>query len=433
MNSLKFGGYLLTSWVAAATLTACGGSQPLVTTPTEIQQSARAPLSPLSRSSPIQHVIVVVQVGRSFDNLFSGYPGADTTMRGMCEPSPQWCKVAHQVPLKPITLQGSGELGEGTALPDSLSTFATEYDAGKMDGFDLIRFGSGGNGVPARLYPYAYVVRSETKPYWDLARHYALADHMFATERASSFAGSQVLIAGSTMLSPGRFVVGVTNAGGCDAPRGTRTILSNGRHGPRPCFVWKTMANLLDAAKVPWKYYTLLCTGRDADYGCDWNAFEAIKAVRYGSDWTRDVSVPNTNIFADLKRTGFPAVSWVTPDLANSDDSASGGKGGPQWVTSIVDAVKQSRYWKQTAIVVIWTDWGGFYDHVAPPQLDAIGLSMRVPMLVISPFAKVGYVSHTEYEQASILKFIEENWKLGSLGKTDERATSIQDMFNFAQ
>jgi phospholipase C len=193
------------------------------------------------------------------------------------------------------------------------------------------------------------------------------------------------------------------------------------------------MANLLDAAKVPWKYYTLLCTGRDADYGCDWNAFEAIKAVRYGSDWTRDVSVPNTNIFADLKRTGFPAVSWVTPDLANSDDSASGGKGGPQWVTSIVDAVKQSRYWKQTAIVVVWTDWGGFYDHVAPPQLDAIGLSMRVPMLVISPYAKVGYVSHTEYEQASILKFIEENWKLGSLGKTDERATSIQDMFDFAK
>jgi phospholipase C len=414
--------------VAAGMLAGCGAAQPPVQTANVMQQGAAARFSPSSTSTPIQHVIVVVQVGRSFDNLFDGYPGADTAKRGLAQ--------GEYVPLKPITLQTTGKLGEGVTLPASLQTFDTEYDHGKMDGFNLLRFGVNGNGPRAGLYPYAYVVRSETKPYWNLASRYALADHMFATERAASFAGSEVLIAGSTLLHPpsGRkYVVGATNAGGCDAPRGTRTILSGGGRGPRPCFAWKTMADLLDAAKVSWKSYTLLCTGRDADVGCLWNAFETIKAVRYGKDWSRNVSVPNSNIFSDLKNGKLPAVSWITPTLAESDDSVSGSKDGPAWVTSIVDAAKQSRYWSDTAVVVIWTDWGGYYDNVPPPVLGGISLSMRVPMLVISPYAKVGYVSHTEYEQASILKFIEQNWGLGSLGSTDQRATSISDMFDFTR
>jgi phospholipase C len=419
------------SCAAAVLLTACGGLRQAqggtpVEPPNATWQSPATRFAPSSTSTPIQHVIVVVQVGRSFDNLFDGYPGADTAKEGMTH-------TGEMVSLKPITLQTTGQPGLGVTLPASPRTFHTEYRAGKMDGFDLIRFGTDGKGAPAHLYPYAYVVRSETKPYWNLAQHYALADHMFATEHAASFAGSQVLIAGSTALRSGNYVVGVTNAGGCDALQGTRTILSDGGRGPRPCFKWKTMADLLDAASVSWKYYSLLCTGRYADFGCFWNAFEAIKTVRYGRDWTRDVSIPNANLFSDLQKGSLPAVSWVTPTLAESDDSVSGNKAGPRWVTSIVNAVKRTRYWSDTAIVVIWTDWGGYYDHVPPPFLDQIGLGMRVPMLVISPYAKVGYVSHTQYEQASILKFIEENWNLGSLGTTDRRAASIGDMFTFTQ
>jgi phospholipase C len=410
-------------------LAGCGAPNlPVETANATLPAAKAARFTPPSTSTPIQHVIVVVQVGRSFDNLFDGYPGADTVKKGLAQ--------SGLVPLKPITLQTTGEPGNGVALPASPRTFATEYDGGKMDGFDLLRFGTSGEGPPAKLYPYAYVVRRETKPYWNLAGHYALADHMFATERAASFAGGEVSIAGSTLLSaPGRgkYVVGVTNAGGCDAPPGTQTVLSGGGRGPRPCFAWETMAGLLDAAKVSWKYYSLLCTGRDADFGCFWNAFETIKAVRHGKDWARSVSIPNSNLFSDIENGKLPAVSWITPTLAESDDSVSGSKAGPRWVASIVNAVKGSRYWSHTAVVVIWTDWGGYYDNVAPPSLDDIGLSMRVPLLVISPYAKVDYVSHTEYEQASILKFIEENWNLGSLGSTDRRATSIRDMFTFAK
>jgi phospholipase C len=159
-----------------------------------MRQAAAARFSPLSTSTPIQHVIVVVQVGRSFDSLFDGYPRADTAKRGLAQ--------GEYVPLKPITLQTTGKLGEGVTLPASTQTFDTEYDHGKMDGFNLLRFGVNGNGQRARLYPYAYVVRRETKPYWNLARQYALADHMFATEQAASFAGSEVLIAGSNVAAP---------------------------------------------------------------------------------------------------------------------------------------------------------------------------------------------------------------------------------------
>lgn len=412
----------LAAGAAVLILAGCGGAQPSIGSP---GIPAPPPDSSLAQRLPahsIEHVIVVVQQERSFENLFAGYPGAYTVTKGETH-------TGKFVPLKAITLETNGQPGNGVTLPDLPATFATEFANGAMNGFDLINFGPNGKGRPAHLYPYAYVTRRETDPYWDLAKRYALADHMFSTERAGSFAASQVLIAGSTALADGKYVVGVTNAGGCDAPPGTRTILSGGGHGPRPCFTWKTMADLLDAKGVSWKYYTLPCSGRDADFGCFWNAFEAIKRVRYGRDWTRNVSMPSSNIFTDLKHVSFPAVSWVTPTLGNSDDSVSGRKSGPAWVTSIVDAVKGSRYWNSTAIVVIWGDWGGYYEDVTPPALDSIGLSMRVPMLVISPDAKSGYISHTDYELASILKFVEQNWGLGTLSNTDERATSIGDMF----
>jgi phospholipase C len=377
-------------------------------------------------------MVVIVQQSRSFDNLFVDFPGTAARNSGPCAPA-AWCKNG-TARLKPITLQTTGKPGLGVVIPNSLATFRTEYNRGKMDGFDLIRFGSGGTGPPAKLYPYAYVERSEIKPYWDLAKQYALADHMFSTEQAGGFAAGQVLIAGSTALNrKGPYVVGVTAVGGCDAQAGATTILSNGRSGPPPCFTWNTMAGLLDAKGVSWKYYTVLCSGRDSDIGCFWNAFEAIKAVRYGKDWSRNVSVPNTNIFSDIKNDKLPAVSWVTPTLANSDDSASGSKSGPSWVSSIVNALKRSPYWKSTAIVIVWGDWGGYFEDIPPPSLDPIGLSFRVPMLVVSPYAKRHYVSHTQYELASILKFIESNWELGTLGTTDQRSTSISDMFDFTR
>jgi phospholipase C len=106
---------------------------------------------------------------------------------------------------------------------------------------------------------------------------------------------------------------------------------------------------------------------------------------------------------------------------------------GPQWVGDVVDAVGKSKYWKSTAIIVVWDDWGGFYDNVPPKQLDYVGLGIRVPCLIVSPYVKRGYVSHTPYEYGSILKFLEQTFGLASLNTTDVRANSLEDSFNFAQ
>lgn len=228
---------------------------------------------------------------------------------------------------------------------------------------------------------------------------------------------------------------------GCDAPQGTRTaiIFKDGRvnefGGPFPCFTqYRTIAELLDHAKVSWKFYVENYTGKDAEFsGSVWNGFDAIKRVRYSSDWKRNIAIPNTSIFNDVKGGTLPSVSWVIPTLHDSDHPGSGCNGGPRWITKLVNAIGSSQYWKDTAIVLLWDDWGGWYDNVPPPQIWYTRLGFRVPMIVISPYAKPHNVSHTLYNFGSILKFIEETFGLGSLGTTDAPSNSISDIFDFTQ
>jgi phospholipase C len=140
-------------------------------------------------------------------------------------------------------------------------------------------------------------------------------------------------------------------------------------------------------------------------------------------------------VFTDIRRDSLPGVAWVIPDLQNSDHPGQGSDTGPSWVAQVVNAVGQSPAWNTTAILVLWDDWGGWYDHVPPPGTRRSGgLGFRVPLIVVSPFAKDGYVSHGQYEFGSIVRFIEDNWGLGRLGTTDgTSADFVADFFNFAQ
>jgi phospholipase C len=140
----------------------------------------------------------------------------------------------------------------------------------------------------------------------------------------------------------------------------------------------------------------------------------------------------------DAADGNLASVTWVSPSKADSDHPAYHSDLGPSWVTSVVNAIGQSSYWNSTAIVIVWDDWGGWYDNSKPPQLDYRGLGFRVPCLIISPYAKNGYVDSTQYEFASILKFIEEVYGTGSIGPrsqgyTDQRATSLDAAFDFNQ
>ncbi len=372
----------------------------------------------------IQHVVIIVQENRSFDNLFATFPGADGATHGRIH-------TGETVELKKAPLEDRND------ITHQWQTFVKEYDGGKMDGFDLIHYGSGG-GPPAGLFPYQYVDPANIQPYWTLAQQYVLADHMFERQSSGSFLGHQDLIAAGTPIGPGASLVDTPNnmPWGCDAPSNTKTSLITKNQylhnqGPFPCLDYGTIADELDAKGLSWRYYTPRFSFKNG--GWLWSAFDAIRAVRYGPDWHANVVTPQTKIFTDADAGKLPAVAWVIPDKHDSDHPGSGLHYGPSWVARVVDAIGKGPDWNSTAIVVIWDDWGGFYDHEPPPRLDYQGLGFRVPMLVISPFVPQGYISHTQYEFASILRFIEDNWGLAQMGRSDTRAASIGDVFDFSQ
>lgn len=384
--------------------------------------------------TPIKHVIVVIQENRSFNDFFATYPGADGTTTGYAKLS----TGRQRVQLHEATLTKNCDFSH------AYETYLTAWDKGKMDGFNL----EGATGICNNpVYgPYQYINPADIAPYWTMAKQYVLADHMFQTQGSGSFTAHQDLIAGLTALNEQKTTVLVDFPShapwGCDAPQNVKTslLVDEGSYlkfeyneGPFPCLSYATLRDLLDAKHVSWKYYSPPVVGGS---GATWNAFDAIKVVRYGDQWGTNVTDSNLVFFSDVKKGRLPGVSWIIPDGQDSDHPKNPTDTGPSWVASIVNAVGTSAYWQSSAIVVLWDDWGGFYDNVAPPLIDRWGgLGFRVPAIIISPYAKGGgakpYVSHTQYEFGSILKFIENSFDLGSLHTTDQRAHSIGDAFDF--
>lgn len=393
--------------------------------------------TPSSSPGPITHIVIMIQENRSYDDLFATYPNADGTTSGQEKTQ----SGDQTVSLTEVNLKQRCDFGH------AWGGFKRDLDGGKMDGFNLE--GGGNCHGQAGLGPYQYVNPAQVAPYWDIAGQFVLADHMFQTQGSGSFTAHQDLIRGGTMFGDHgvRSLVDYPSAlpWGCDAAPGTATSILllkaselHYRHfgGPFPCMNYMTMRDLLDAKGVSWKYYTPAFL----EGGGEWNAFDAIRAVRYGPEWGVNVVSPEKDVLTDISNGALPALSWVIPDKTNSDHPDSGSDHGPSWVATVVNAIgESSTYWPNTAIIILWDDWGGFYDHVPPPLQDQWGgLGFRVPALVVSAYtppanASNGYISHTPYEFGSILKFVEQTFGLGSLGTTDQRATSISDCFDFNQ
>jgi phospholipase C len=444
--------------IAGFGVTSCSGnSTPSPSGAGLAQQFSPASGSGSGSSNYIQHVVVVIQENRSFDDFFSSFPGADGTSFGCMNPSARQlgprsrrtsssgCPSGDEyVPLKKVNLDEKCDFGH------SYHVVPVDYDNGAMDGFGME---SGSKKCPGKAGTavYQYVDPTQIAPYWDIAEQYVLADQMFQTQGSGSFTAHQDLIAASTIINEPTDTKSLVDfpshrPWGCDAPKGTKTslLVAQGSQlkdeygkGPYPCLTYRTLRDLLDYKAVSWRYYS---PPEPNGTGSLWNAFDAIQAVRQGPEWT-DGHIAKTNVFfSDVTGGTLPSVSWIVPDNPNSDHPISHSDTGPSWVASIVNAVGESSYWNSTAIVIVWDDWGGFYDHVKPPFFDQWGgLGFRVPMMVVSPYAREtsasqpGYISHTQYEFGSILKFIENDWGLGSLGTTDARANSIVDSFDFTQ
>lgn len=426
--------------LVAVLVSSCAGSGASITPGRDI-----GALPPDSTSTKyIKHIVLIVQENRSFDNLFATFPGIDGATSGYFLKKVGKKYVKTQVTLTKQKLAGALDINHASAAYnyacDGKDTYPkTSCD---MDGFNL----EGINGHnPAGTYPYQYVDPTTIQPYWDLAKQYAIADHMFQTQGSGSFTAHQDLIVGGTAIDATESLIdfpsSFTTEWGCGADPSTTTTLltTSGRYlldqGPFPCFDYptQTMRDLLDKKHVNWRYYTPVWPGGDAA-GKEWNGFAAIDAVYNGPEWTTNVVMPETKILTDVPHGKLAGLTWVVPDQPNSDHP--GGKGtpdnGPSWVASVVNTIGASKFWSSTAIVILWDDWGGFYDHEAPPFFDdAGGLGFRVPMIVVSPYVKAGTITHTQYEFGSVLKFVEQTFGLGSMHTTDARATSISNMFDF--
>ncbi|HZY99366.1 MAG TPA: alkaline phosphatase family protein [Candidatus Baltobacteraceae bacterium] len=385
-----------------------------------------APVSYAALPSPgkyIKHVVIVIQENRTLENVFAGYPGADAPMFGRTSDG-------KRVPLHQITFHAYD-------FSHSWRTALQDYNHGKMNGFNL------NLSIPKSgpLAAYAYLDRTQVAPYWAMAQQYVLADAMFPTQFGPSFTAHLDLIASTAKLAPNLAEVNSPTSAsswGCDAPAGTTTQTVSAKrkvssNGPFPCFnQFASLANTLDASYTSWRFYA----PRLRAEGGIWSTFSSIRRVRYGKDWKYVIS-PQTKVLEDAKAGNLPAVTWVVPDAKDSDHPAVGSDTGPSWVASVVNAVGRGQDWKTSAIVVVWDDWGGWYDNAKPPQRDYLGLGIRVPCVIISPYVHAGYVSHTQYEFGSILRFVEDTFGLPALGPpstyTDRRGNSIVDAFDFTQ
>ena len=392
---------------AAICITACGGGA--------VPGISLNPTPPPARS-PIKHIVIIVQENRTVDNLFNGFPGADTVTSGKDH-------LGRTVKLHQV------ELTNGSDPCHDHTCWTVTYDNGKLDGFDLNNPLHTGHD-----FDYAYVDPQESAPYFAIAKKYAFADRFFQSNSGPSYPAHQYLIAGqSQLVAENPILTQKFQAWGCDSPPGSYTMVleSNGQEepGPFPCFDYQTLGDTMDSAGVTWRYYAPII----GTSGAIWSAFDAIRHVREGQDWGRNVVSPETRFLTDVSAGSLAQVTWIVPSGPDSDHSGDGGGHGPQWVTSLVNAIGGSPDWNSTAIFITWDDWGGWYDHVKPTQLDAMGLGYRVPLIVVSPYAKPGYVSHQQHEFGSIMKFVEEDFGLPSLSPVDSRADDLTDCFDYGQ
>ncbi len=381
-------------------------------------------------SSRIKHVVIIMQENRTPDNLLHGLPNADISSSGVDS-------HGQTIPLTSVSLVEPYDLSHAHAA------FLAMYDGGRMDGADKIPVSGCPKTNPACAPPhpqFQYVNPAEVAPYFTLAQQYVFGDRMFQTNQGPSYPAHQYIIAGTsedhdgTNLSVAENPSGgpANDQSGCpEAQLGAVVRMINRISGDEStteptCFEHNTLLDLLDQAGISWKYYA-------PSAGSIWTGPNSIGHLRNGPDWTK-VIIPETQVLGDIPNLALAQVSWVIPSGQASDHPKSTDGSGPSWVASIVNAIGASPYWQDTAIFIVWDDWGGWYDHVAPSSIaNAYEYGFRVPLIVVSPYAKAGYVSHVDHDFGSILHFIEQSRGLPSLGYADARADDLSDCFDFSQ
>jgi len=418
--------------------------------------------------SSFSHIIVVVQENRTPDNLF----------QGLCSPPYGTSRSCSTTPTgSQYDIQTSNWLNKnsfsGVTQPTSLA-LANTYDLGHthpsftemcdlnksgacaMDG-DAANVCQPNTGTTCPSTPQFKYVDNSTgilDPYLSIATQYGWANYMFQTNQGPSFPAHQFLFGGTSAPSAADDAAGTyasenvspdksSTVAGCIALSTTTVaLLTTAGEFEKiyPCFEHETLTDLLDSAGLSWKYYT-------PSAGSIWTAPNAIDHICVpsaayggtctGTDWVNDVVFNPSNVLTDISHCNLASVSWVIPTGANSDHAGTNSGGGPAWVASIVNQLGNNgkcksgeTYWDDTAIMVTWDDWGGWYDHEPPTFLAQpygdYQYGFRVPLMVVSGYTAQGYVDDTRSDFGSILRFIEQNFGIaeGALGFADARSTT---------
>jgi phospholipase C len=395
--------------------------------------------------SPIKHIVIIQQENRSFDSYFGTFPGADGIPPGVCLPDP-----IHRSCQRPFhdtsPINDGGPHGNLSAIAD--------INTGRMDGFIAqAERAKGCKSGPCQPDVMGYHDGTDIPNYWAYAKNFVLQDHMFEPALSWSLVSHLYL---TSEWSAQCANLGVPSS--C-----VNDVVAPNMPQPYPAthYDWTDLTFLLHRAGVSWGYYideglqpdcanaeamTCAPTPQSAEVPGWWNPLPYFTTVQQGGQLGN--VQPTANFLSAASGGALPAVSWVIPNHAVSEHPPSSIKTGQAYVTSIVNAVMASPDWSSTAIFLSWDDWGGFYDHVRPPTVDQNGYGLRVPGLVISPFAKRGFIDHQVLSFDAYVKFIEDVF-LGSQrlnpvndGRPDPRIAvretnpqlgDLVNDFNFAQ
>ena len=400
--------------VAAGLLAACDST-------VSTRPSLDARVTGIDTRFPIKRVLYLMLENRSFDHLFGRFPGANGASVGNDE--------GRERPLIRCPSRLPGD------IPHSWESAMVCFNDGEMDGFNQdentkVEFGFPKGEVSA-AYSYSQFAPEQIATYWYWAQNYVLCDNFFASAMGPSFSQHLYFIAGTCGWSfdtpRGQFPG--PKSWGCDAPEEEVVPILHEDGSittQHPCFDFPTYGEELEARRIPWASYSSV----RGKAGYIWSPYNAIHAVRRTDLWERRVFDVNT-LIGDIRAGSLPAVTWVTPEYQLSDHPPYSTCHAQNWVTMVVNAVMRSPMWNHTAIFITWDEWGGFYDHVKPPQLDRLGLGIRVPMLVISPYARKGYVDDALGEFSTPLKFIADNWELPYLTQRVRATHNFEHVFDF--
>ncbi len=459
--SLLFVGSLLAACAPAAR----GADTPLPLTGLLAEPTSATPVPGdlAAARARIKHVVIIMQENRSFDSYFGTYPGADgiPAQNGVftvCVPDP-----ARSTCIRPF----HDAADQNFAGPHNAASAANDIDGGKMDGFVASTEGSqfgcqqthnpncGGEGHDEVM---GYHDAREIPNYWQYAANFVLQDHMFEPNLSWSLPQHLFMVSEwSARCTHADRPMSCINA--LDRPVFPPDYMPNLTHAT-PDYAWTDMTYLMFKNDVTWKYYIQAGTQPDcANDAADcppiaqdartpgiWNPLPYFDTVRQDGQLQNITDV--SHFFEDARSGNLPAVSWITPSHSNSEHPPALVSAGQAWTTRLINAIMQGPDWDSTVIFLSWDDWGGFYDHVAPPTVDENGYGLRVPGLVISAYARKGYIDHQVLSHDAYNAFIEDLFLGGQRldprtdGRPDPRPTvretvpilgSLLQDFDFSQ